>query len=110
MPIAIRRKTKPKHHFRNEINPISEDSHPCEYVSSMMKIVSINTYNGIHSLKVDLDPNRIMLTGYCESYYIKQLAQQAVMDMVIDMEIVNDIVVICDIIQKSGKLTVDSAT
>jgi len=93
MQTAIRRKTKPKHHRRNEITPIHDDLR-CEYVSTMMKSVAKNTHNGVQSLKIDLRSNCIMLTGFCESYYIKQLAQQAIMDMVIDMEIVNDIVVV----------------
>ena len=94
MPTVIRRKPKPKHFRRNEINSLQDDLHLSEYAATIMKVVATNTYSGVQSLKVDLKSNRITITGFCESYYIKQLAQQAIMDMVIDMEIVNNIVVI----------------
>jgi len=94
MQSTIRHKTKPKHHTRNAIKPVPGDLHLSDFASTIMKVVAINTFNGIHSLKVDLEPNRVTVTGFCESYYIKQLAQQAIMNMVIDIEIINDIVVL----------------
>ena len=94
MQTAVRRKKKPKHHHRNEIKHLRDDLLLSEYASKMMNIVAANTYAGVQSLKVDLKSSHITLTGFCESYYVKQLAQQAIMDMVIDMEIVNEIVVI----------------
>ena len=90
MQTAIRRKKKPK----LQPKPNKEDVLLNEYVSTIMKVVAINTFSQVQSLKVHLEPNRVILTGFCECYYIKQLAQQAIMDMVIGMEIVNDIVVI----------------
>ena len=94
MQTVIRRKTKPKQQHRNENKLTQEDVLLSEYVSTLMKVIAKYTFDGIQSLKIDLEPNRIILTGFCDSYYIKQLAQQAILDMVIDMEIVNDIVVI----------------
>jgi len=94
MQAVIRHKTTPRQHRPNEIKPIQEDLLLNEYASKVTRIITKNTYAGVQSLKVVLEPHRVTLTGFCESYYIKQLAQQAIMDVVIDVEIVNDIVVI----------------
>ncbi len=41
--------------------------------------VKKRTYNGVHQLKVTVDRRGIRLEGRCETFYCKQLAQQAVM-------------------------------
>jgi len=94
MQTAVRKKKKSKVFHRNETNPTLEDLSLSEYASTIKRIITKKTYSGVQSLKIVLQPNRIILTGFCDNYYTKQLAQQAIMDIVIDMEIVNDIVVI----------------
>jgi hypothetical protein len=94
MQAAVLSQTKPKRHSRGEIKQSQEDLLLKEYASTITRIIVKKTFASVQSLKVDLEPNRVILTGFCDSYYTKQLAQQAVMDIVIDMEIVNDIVVI----------------
>ena len=94
MQTTVRRKTNTKDYRRNEVKPIQEDLLLSEYATTITRSITKNTFAGVQLLKVDLEPNCVTLKGFCESYYIKQLAQQAIIDMVIDMEITNDIVVI----------------
>ena len=94
MQTAVCHQTKMKRYRRNEVKPVQEDSPQNDYAITIMQAVTEGTYSGVQSLKVDLEPNRVMLTGFCDSYYTKQLAQQAVMAIVLDREIVNDIVVL----------------
>ena len=94
MQSIIRHTSKSKRHFRNEAKQIQEEMAKNEFASAVVRVVVTKTYSGVQSLQVYLEPNRVTLTGICESYYIKQLAQQSVMGMIVDKEIVNDIAVI----------------
>jgi hypothetical protein len=47
----------------------------------------------VHSLKVDVLPERIVLEGRSPSYYVKQLAQHCVWDILPGARLENDIVV-----------------
>ena len=94
MQTVVLHESKSKPHRRNEINQIQGLPIQNDFASQIARIVSENTYTGVQSLKVHLEPNRITLTGICDSYYTKQLAQQSIMGIAVDREIVNDIAVI----------------
>ena len=94
MQSTVHHKSKSKRHFRNEIKQIHEELAQKEFASTIEGLVTKNTYAGVQSLKVNLEPNRVTLTGICESYYVKQLAQQSIMGIAVDREIVNEIAVI----------------
>ena len=94
MPSTIHHKSKSKRHFRNEVKQIQDEMVQNECASNIARMVVSNTFSGVQSLQVYMEPNRVTLTGICESYYIKQLAQHSVMGMIVDKEIVNDIAVI----------------
>ena len=88
------RKTKSKHRKWNDIfKSAREKSPPNDFISVIARAVTKHTHGRVHKLKVDLEPSRVVLTGVCDSFYVKQLAQQAVKHIVIDMELVNDIAV-----------------
>jgi hypothetical protein len=94
MQTAVRHKTKSKRHYGNGITLNQADVVLNEFASMIEQAVTKNTHAGVKSLGVDMEPNRVTLTGFCDSFYIKQLAQQAIIDMILDREIVNDIDVI----------------
>ena len=94
MQSTIRHQLKSKHHFRNEVKQNHEEMAQNEFASTISRTVVTKTYAGVQSLQVYLEPDRVTLTGICESYYIKQLAQQSIMGMIVDKELVNDIAVI----------------
>jgi hypothetical protein len=91
---AVRQKSKAKRLIHNEVRKSQEESAMNEFASKIMQLVMQHTYAGVQSLHVWMEPNRVTLTGLCESYHIKQLAQQAILGMVGNREIVNDIAVI----------------
>ena len=94
MQSTIRDILKSKRHFRSEFKQIQEEMAQNELVSAIVRLIVTKTFAGVQSLRVYLEPNRVTLAGICESYYIKQLAQQSIMGMIGDKEIVNDIAVI----------------
>ena len=93
MQIAVRYEPKSRWN-RREIKQVQEDMALNELVGRIRQYVARKTFCGVQSLKVSAEHDRVTLNGLCESYYIKQLAQQAVLDMTSDEEIVNNIDVI----------------
>jgi len=47
----------------------------------------------IRDLKVDVDGERVLLSGHCGTFYCKQTAQQAAMALATDKRVENQIVV-----------------
>lgn len=93
MQTAIRFESKSRRNRREESRQIQEELILNEFAHLIERHVMRETFSGVHSLRIDAAPDRVTLTGICESYYVKQLAQQAVRGMVCDEEIVNDIAV-----------------
>ena len=94
MQTAVRHESKSKRQLGSEIRQIQEESALNEFAAKIKKTVTKKTYASVQSLRVHLEPNRVTLNGICETYHTKQLAQQAIMNMVGNKEIVNDIAVI----------------
>jgi hypothetical protein len=55
--------------------------------------VHIRTGRRVRNLSVELHPERVVLHGLADSYYIKQLAQQGVLDLLPDICLQNAIAV-----------------
>ena len=94
MQIAIRYEPKSWRNRREETKQIQEHIALNELAGRIRRSVARKTFSSVQSLKVSTEHDRVTLNGLCESYYIKQLAQQAVLDMTSDEEIVNNIDVI----------------
>lgn len=94
MQSSVRDKKFIKRNRRNEIRRIQDEITLDNLADDIKKCVSKRTYESVQSLKVDAEHDCITITGFCESFYIKQLAQQAVLAMTRDEEIVNKIAVL----------------
>jgi hypothetical protein len=55
--------------------------------------VHLRTSRRVRNLMVELEPQRVILRGSADSYYIKQLAQQGVLDVLPDVCLHNAIAV-----------------
>ena len=64
-----------------------------EFQRDIVRAINRLTNSRIQSLNVLLESDRVILTGYCKTYYMKQLAQEAVLKIAQYCEIINDIFV-----------------
>jgi hypothetical protein len=55
--------------------------------------VHVRTSRRIRNLVVELDAERVVLRGLTDSYYLKQLAQEGVLDLMPDVSLHNAILV-----------------
>jgi hypothetical protein len=62
-------------------------------MSELERHVHERTGRRVRDLHVELEHERIVLHGKAGSYYVKQLAQSGVRDMLPEMTVENDIVV-----------------
>ena len=62
-------------------------------ISELERHVLERTGHRIRGLHVEQEPERVVLHGQTASYYIKQLAQSGVRDLLPEVELENDIVV-----------------
>ena len=71
-------------------------SFPSAYLVDSVDIVrqiQFRTGRRIRDLAVELEAERVVVHGHASSYYIKQLAQHGVQDLLPDAPLVNAIVV-----------------
>ncbi len=52
-----------------------------ELAASIERAVRRGTDHGVRNLSVEVDEEGVLLRGWCDSFYLKQLAQHAVMAM-----------------------------
>ncbi len=52
-----------------------------ELAASIERAVQLETGRGVRDLTVEINADGVRLTGRCASYYTKQLAQHAAMEM-----------------------------
>lgn len=50
-------------------------------------------YSQLQAIRIDVTENRICLKGRVSRFYLKQLAQHAVMDLITDARVENELVV-----------------
>jgi hypothetical protein len=62
-------------------------------ISELERHVLERTGHRIRDLQVEQEPERVVLHGQAASYYVKQLAQSGVRDLLPEVELENDIVV-----------------
>ncbi|MDR1958116.1 MAG: hypothetical protein LBQ54_03570 [Planctomycetaceae bacterium] len=62
-----------------------------EFCSEIEAAIKRVTNSQVQTLSVLPEPTSIIIRGYCNSFYIKQLAQEAVMRIVKNKEIINEI-------------------
>jgi osmotically-inducible protein OsmY len=71
----------------NSLSSISDDEHPLpktlaeaeKLAASIEQAVWRETNGRVRNLHVEVNPHGILLTGRCNTYYAKQMAQQAAM-------------------------------
>jgi osmotically-inducible protein OsmY len=66
-------------------------SAPEQLVAEIERSVQQRTGNRVRELRVEVVRQGVRLQGRCASYYCKQLAQQAVMDVAAQYELTNEI-------------------
>lgn len=64
-----------------------------EFQRDILRAITRKTNSQIQSLEVLLESDRVIISGYCKTYYMKQLAQEAVLKIARKHEIINDILV-----------------
>ncbi|HWA99064.1 MAG TPA: hypothetical protein VG713_11255 [Pirellulales bacterium] len=72
---------------RTRVNRIPQ----ADLASSIERSVQQRTGYKIRDLRVEIDTEGVRLQGRCGSFYSKQLAQQAAMDMARDVALTNEI-------------------
>lgn len=55
------------------------------------RLVQRHTNRGIRNMRIVCENGNLILSGYCTTFYTKQLAQQAIVNMIGDMTLINDI-------------------
>jgi hypothetical protein len=65
----------------------------CMVQQELERHVHIRTGRRVRNLTVELHPERVVLHGRADSYYVKQLAQQGVRDLLPDVCLQNAIAV-----------------
>lgn len=64
---------------------------PVEIASELERCVQERTGRQVRGLRVELAPERVILHGHAASYYVKQLAQSGVLDVLPSIHLENDI-------------------
>jgi osmotically-inducible protein OsmY len=73
-----------------EIPKIAETS---ELIRQILHLIKQETNLGVQEINVFLENGKLVLTGFCHSFYTKQLAQEAVLKVIDDIDLVNQIYV-----------------
>lgn len=71
-----------------------DETVPEDLIRRITRLIKRETSLGVQEMKVVFENGRLVLSGYCRTFYTKQLAQQAVMTVIGDVELVNDIRVV----------------
>jgi hypothetical protein len=64
-----------------------------ELVRQVLHLIKQETNLSIQEINVFLENGKLVLTGICRSFYTKQLAQEAVLKIINDIDLVNQIYV-----------------
>lgn len=69
----------------------AQTSRPERLAARIARVVERRTSGRIRNLKVEVRQDGVVLEGYCATYYLKQLAQHAAMELTGGKPIVNEI-------------------
>lgn len=58
------------------------DDKPTEVGAMLRRQINLRTWCGIQQLEIEATPERVHITGIASSYYLKQLALEAVKEVV----------------------------
>lgn len=70
------------------------ESRECERKIHLARRVNATTYHQIQNLEVECEADRVVLTGRSRTYYMKQLATQAILTAAPEAKLHNEIVVV----------------
>ena len=62
-----------------------------ELIMEIKRMIRRETNRGVQEMRVTLEDGKVVLYGYCRTFYTKQLAQQAAMKVLGADELVNEI-------------------
>ena len=62
-----------------------------ELIKEIKRLIGQETNLNVKEMRVSLENGRVILSGYCRTFYTKQLAQQAAMKVIGTDELVNEI-------------------
>lgn len=65
-----------------------------ELVRRLSRLIRRETNLGVQDMSVHYENGKVILAGYCRTFYTKQLAQQAAMSVLGGAELVNNIRVV----------------
>ncbi|HVX60292.1 MAG TPA: hypothetical protein VHC19_06820 [Pirellulales bacterium] len=61
------------------------------FAERLARLVVRRTCGAVRGLRVEISPQGIALQGHCPAYYLKQLAQEAVLAVIADQPLFNQI-------------------
>lgn len=73
------------------ISPSCPDLTADDLVLQVERVVKRETNFGVREMSVDINDGKIILSGYCRTFYTKQLAQQAALQFVDKSDLINEI-------------------
>ena len=62
-----------------------------ELIVEIKRLIRRETNLGVQEMRVTMEDGKIVLSGHCRTFYTKQLAQQAAMEVIGTDELVNEI-------------------
>lgn len=65
-----------------------------DLVRLVTRLIKRETNLGVQEMEIIFDKGQLILSGFCRTFYTKQLAQQAVVSVLGDVELVNNIRVV----------------
>ncbi len=64
---------------------------PAELARRIARMIKRETYLGVQDMKVRFENGTLILSGLCHTFYTKQLAQEAALKIMGDVDLVNAI-------------------
>ena len=66
---------------------------PLSSSAELERQVQVRTGRRVRNLAIELEPERVVMHGLATSYYVKQLAQQSIQDLIPHVRLDNAIIV-----------------
>lgn len=71
-----------------------DDRNAEELIRRITRLIKRETNLGVQEMKVRFEGGQVVISGCCRTFYTKQLAQEAVLSVIGDVELVNQIRVV----------------
>lgn len=82
--------------YRAPLPDARDDSRSEKLAARIARVVARRTAGSVQNLRVEVRRDGVFLDGQCPSYYAKQLAQQAAMDLADEKPLTNRIEVVSE--------------